>query len=206
MPYKVFFRLPKGFKPGGISAEPEARAMFNPVKGSGFNTPAIASYFGTVTPGLTFTLYFNIIVLDDAKVGTYNASLIGRYTTAENQRGCNSALLNVPFVLPGKVILDIVSTNQQLAPKSENSVDFSIVNKGSSPATGVVATITGLGDRNTGGSSGGNNNSVVLQSISTELVNLGSSSFNIGTIPANGKTTISTVIFPSGSAGLLFRM
>jgi len=196
-----FLQLPKGFKPGGISAEPEARAMFNPIKGSGFNTPALASYFATVTPGQTFTLYFDIIVLDEAKVGTYNASLIGRYTTAENQRGCNSALLNVPFVLPGKVILDIVSTNQQLAPKSENTVNFSIVNKGSSPATGVVATIIGLGDRNTGGSSGGNNNSVVLQSSSTQLVNLGSSSFNIGMIPANGKTTISTVIFPSGSAG-----
>ena len=106
-----YLQLPKGFKPGGISAEPEARAMFDAVKGSGLNTPALASYFATVSPGQTFTLYFDINVLDDAKVGTYDASLIVKYTTAANQGGCNSALLDVPFVLPVKVILDIVLTN-----------------------------------------------------------------------------------------------
>lgn len=195
-----YLKLPKGFSAGGTSATPEARAMFSPVKGAGFNDPAIASYFSTISPGQTFTLYFDINVLDDVKVGNYYASLIVKYYTVNNLRGCNSALLDAPFVLPGKVILDIVSNNQKLDPKAENKVEFSIVNKGSAPATGVVATITNLGD-NTGKGSGAAGGSLVLQSASTELVNLGSSAFNIGTIPANGKTTISTIIFPSSASG-----
>jgi hypothetical protein len=55
----------------------------------------------------------------------------------------------------------------------------------------------GLGETS-GRSSGG---SLVLESSSTELVNLGSSSFNVGTIPANGDTKLTTIIFPSSSAG-----
>ena len=195
-----YLKLPTGFKAGGISATPEARAMFTPSKITDFVNPAVASYFSTIAPGETFTLYFDINVLENSKVGTYNASLIVKYFTIDNQRGCNSALLDVPFVLPGKVILDIVSTNQKLTPKSENKVNFSIVNKGSSPATGVVATIVGLGD-NTGRGTGSSGGSLVLQSSSTELVNLGSSSFNVGTIPANGSTTLSTIIFPSSESG-----
>jgi hypothetical protein len=195
-----YLKLPNGFKAGGISATPEARAMFTPTKFTDFVNPSVASYFSTIGPGETFTLYFDINVLDNAKVGTYNAALIVKYFTVDNQRGCNSALLDVPYVLPGKVILDIVSTNQKLAPKSENVVHFSIVNKGSSPATGVVATIVGLGDT-TGRGTGSSGGSLVLQSSSTELVNLGSSSFNVGTIPAHGNTTLSTVIFPSSDAG-----
>ena len=194
-----YLKLTEGFKAGGISATPEARAMFSPGRNTDFIDPAVASYFSTLAPGETFTLYFDINVLDTAKVGTYNAAMIVKYFTIDNQRGCNSALLDVPFVLPGKVILDIVSTNQKLTPKFDNTVNFSIVNKGSAPATGVVATIVGLGDTNN--RSSGNSGSLVLQSSSTELVNLGSSSFNVGTIPANGKTTLSTIIFPSSDAG-----
>jgi len=195
-----YLKLPTGFKAGGISATPEARAMFSPTKFTDFINPSVASYFSTIGAGETFTLYFDINVLDNAKVGTYDASLIVKYFTIDNQHGCNSALLDVPYVLPGKVILDIVSTNQKLAPKSENTVNFSVVNKGSSAATGVVATIVGLGD-NTGRGTGAAGGSLVLQSSSTELVNLGSSSFNVGTIPAHGNTTLSTVIFPSSDAG-----
>ncbi|MCE9651768.1 MAG: hypothetical protein K8Q89_01710 [Nitrosarchaeum sp.] len=193
-----FLKLPNGFSPGGISANRDQLDRRGGIFAD-FANPAIASYGGTVGPAETITLYFDLNVLDTATVGKHNAQLIVKFYTIYSQAGCNSALIDVPFVLPGKVILDIVSTNQKLSPKSENAVNFSIVNKGSSPATGVVATIVGLGDANS--KSSGNSGSLVLQSSSTELVNLGSSSFNVGTIPAYGNTTLSTVIFPSSDAG-----
>ncbi len=108
--------------------------------------------------------------------------------------------MTVPFNLPGKVILDAVPITTHIIPNKPNNVTISIENKGSADATGVVATIVSLGNSNAQSSDSSSGSSVVLQSSTTQLVNLGSNTFKVGTIPALGKTTISTTIYPSSSS------
>ena len=195
-----YLKLPVGFKPAGISGSQEARALFDPVKGQGFTDAAEASFNSKIPAGETFTLYFDINATEQAKVGSYGSSLIVKYYNTNESQGCTSALLDVPFLLPGRVILDAVTTTQYLSPQTPNTVEISIENKGSSDATGVVATIASLGDSGST-SNRGSGSSVILSSSSTSLVNLGANTFNIGTIPAFGKTQIKTTVYPNISAG-----
>ncbi|MGI0026432.1 MAG: hypothetical protein ACREAD_01135 [Nitrosopumilaceae archaeon] len=192
--------LPSGFVPAGTSGDPSAQNIFKATLRAGANNPALASYDNTVTSGSTFTLYFDTSVLPQAKVGLHPTPLVINYYTAGDFTLCNSALLTVPFMLPGKVILDAVPITTSIAPNQPSTVNISIENKGSADATGVVVSILGLGQSKTTGSSS-SSSSLVLQSSQTQLVNLGANMFNIGTIPAFGKTTISTTIYPSSATG-----
>ncbi len=199
-----YLNLPGGFSPTGESRIPQLLAQDSPAirnspAGQAQNNPALASYYGTVGSGGTFTLYFNINVLKNAKVGTFGGTLVANYYIVNQVGQCASALLDVPFVLPGKVILDATST-PEVAPQRNDPLIITIENKGSADATGVVATITNLGTSK-GGSSGGNSGSVVISSSSTQIVNLGPNTFNLGTIPANSKTQIQTTVYPSSAAG-----
>ena len=195
-----FMKLPdQGFMPGGISATPEAKALFQSFGGRGITNPAMATYHAKVDPGQTFTLHFDINILDEASVGTHSAQLIIDFSTPTHVRSCKSALLQVPFVLPGKVILDLESSTNYLTPKISNQVDITITNKGSSDATGVVATITNIGDSSSSGSR--DSSQLTLSSAETDIVNLGANTFNIGKIPANDSITISTQLFPDDAAG-----
>jgi hypothetical protein len=191
--------LPAGFAPTGTSGDPSAQNIFRATLRAGANNPALASYDNTVTNGSTFTLYFDINVPDKVKVGLYPTPLVINYYTAGGFTLCNSALLSVPFTLPGKVVLDAVPITTSITPNQANPVSIAIENKGSSDATGVVVTILGLGQSKTTGSAS-SSSSLVLQSSTTQLVNLGATMFNIGTIPAYGKTIISTSVYPSSSA------
>lgn len=193
-----FLRLPDEFEPGGISAAPESKSYFNSVAGRSVHNVAMASHYDKLSEGEVFTLYFDVNVGPEAKRGTYGASLIVDYSTPEHVRSCKSALLTVPFVLPGKVILDLYSDMKPLSPKVSNDVNFIIRNEGDSPATGVVATILNIGDNS--GSSSRSGSSLTLQSSDTDLVNLGANTFNIGTIPPNDSVTITTQIFPEVTA------
>jgi len=190
--------LPSGFVPSGTSGDPSAQNIFKATLRTGANNPALASYDNTVTSGSTFTLFFDTSVLPQAKVGLNPTPLVINYYTAGDFTLCNSALLTVPFMLPGKVVLDAVPITTSIPPNQPSTVSISIENKGSSDATGVVVSILGLGQSKTTGSSS-SSSSLVLQSSQTQLVNLGANMFNIGTIPAFGKTTISTTIYPSSS-------
>ena len=193
-----FLNLPGGFTPTGESKNPQVMAQYIPntrVTGN----PALASYFSNVQPGETFTLFFNVDILNTAKTGTYSAGLVVNYNLGNQLATCSSALLDVPVVLPGKVILDAVSDTYNISPQKVDPITITIFNRGSADATGVVATIANLGNTK-GGSSSGSGGSLVLQSSTTQLVNLGSNMFNIGTIPANGSAQISTSIYPSSSA------
>jgi hypothetical protein len=193
-----YLKLPDEFKPSGISASPEAKAYFDSVAGRRDQNVAYSSHYDTLSEGEVFTLYFDVNVGPEAKIGTYAGSLIVDYSTPEYVRSCKSALLTVPFVLPGKVILDLTTDGKQLSPKVSNNVNFIIKNEGDSPATGVVATIQNIGDNSGGSSRSGS--SVTLQSSDTDLVNLGPTTFNIGTIPPNDSVTITTQIFPEITA------
>ncbi|WP_428324618.1 COG1361 S-layer family protein [Nitrosopumilus sp.] len=195
-----YLRLPTGFEPGGTSADPQAKSYFASSHSRITGDVSQASYFDELEEGEVFTLYFDVDITDDASVGSYLSSAILDYSTAEHVRSCKSALLNVPFILPGKVILDLSTDNKPLTPKVPNSIDFIISNKGSSPATGAVLTILSIGDDNNRSSRDSSSSTVTLESSDTELVNLGENTFNIGKIPANGSTKISTIIFPEATA------
>ncbi len=190
--------LPPGYVVAGTSGDPSTQNIFKTILRTGVTNPAVASYDATVPAGATFTLYFDIDVLDNAKVGLNTSQLVVNYYLAGDFQYCNSALLTVPFLLPGKVVLDAVSNTPNLIPNQENTLSISLINKGSADATGVVASIVSLGETNSKGSSS-SSSSLVLQSSTTQLVNLGPNMFNIGTIPAHGKTTITTTIFPSST-------
>ncbi|HXU95980.1 MAG TPA: hypothetical protein VFP45_06045, partial [Candidatus Nitrosotalea sp.] len=196
----AFLNLPSGFKPTGESANPQLLSKFSQAAQVA-NNPAVGNYYGTVQPGTSFTVYFNINVLPTAKTGTFTTTLVANY----NQQGvvgqsCTSALLNVPFVLPGKVVLDASAGTTDIPPQTKSDVSIIIENKGSADATGVVATIVNLGNTKGGTGSSSSGNSVVLSSSTTQLVNLGANTFNIGTIHAKSKAVISTTIYPSSSA------
>jgi len=192
----AFLNLPAGFAPTGESANPQLLEHFNQAAKAA-NNPAIGNYYGQVAPGASFTMYFNINVLPTAKVGTFTTTAIANYVqVGVVGQQCTSALLNVPFVLPGKVVLDASIDNANLTPQNEDPISITIQNKGSADATGVVATITNLGSSKsgTGSNSGG---SLVLQSATTQIVNLGPNTFNLGRIPANSKVIVSTTVYPS---------
>ncbi|MCV0431860.1 hypothetical protein [Nitrosopumilus sp.] len=195
-----YLRLPTGFEPGGTSAEPEAKSYFASSFSKNIGDVSQASYFDKLEEGEVFTLYFDVDILDTAKVGSYMSSAILDYSTSEYVRSCKSAMLDVPFILPGKVILDLSTDNKPLTPKIPNSIDFIISNKGSSPATGAILTILNIGDDNSRSSRDSSSSTVTLESSDTELVNLGENTFNIGTIPANDSTRISTIIFPEATS------
>jgi len=195
----AYLNLPSGFTPTGESENPQLLQKFNQASRV-VNTAAIGNYYGQVPAGGSFTMYFNINVLPTATVGTFATTVVANYVqVGVVGQQCTSALLNVPFVLPGKVILDASTSTPEIPSQIKSPISVTIENKGSADATGVVATITNLGTSK-GGSSSGSGGAVVLQSSTTQIVNLGANSFNLGTIPAHSKALVSTVVYPSSSA------
>jgi hypothetical protein len=193
----AFLNLPSGFSPTGESANPQLLQHFNQAARVA-NNPAVGNYYGTVAAGASFTMYFNINVLPTAKVGTFATTVVANYVqVGVVGQQCTSALLNVPFVLPGKVVLDASSATSDLVPQMKNTISITIENKGSADATGVVATIVNLGSSKGGTGTSGSGGSLVLQSATTQIVNLGPNTFNLGTIPAKSKAVISTTVYPS---------
>jgi hypothetical protein len=185
---------------------------------------SIASLDNVVKAGQTYTLYFKLNILKTATIGTHSASLRINYFKVPNLEPgkYSSDTFTIPFTLPGKVILDTVPRTTDLNPGTSNTPKIEIKNKGTADAHGVIVTITGMsGNSITGTSttsgiinnnpsingngsgdinpSGQTSNSSPQSSIAT--VNLGARIFNIGTIPVNGTTEISPIIYPSDSAG-----
>jgi len=195
-----FLSLPEGFEASGISNSNEAKALFSSLKGSGLGSSVTAApYMGQVTEGEVFTLYFDVKITDEAQVLGHAGKMIVDYSTPTHVRSCKSALLTIPFILPGKVVLDAVLDTKYLTPKVDNPVNIIVTNKGSADATGVIATIVNVGE--SGQSRGSSDSSSIsLQSSDTSIVNLGSTTFNIGTIPAGESVEISTVLFPDDEA------
>ncbi len=215
---------------------------FVPMPGESNGTQAVASAYSVVNAGSTFVLYFDMNVLKQAKVGGYSFPLTLQYTKV-NQLGQLLTTFNVPFRLTGKVILDAVVENAQLTPSTPNHLKILLENKGTTSATGVVATVlqmttnNGYSNNNNNGISSASStntfvgtpssssstanfapaansyaninttNSPVQQSnlpsvTSVPAVNIGSTTFNVGTVPANGTAAeINPIIYPSVSAG-----
>ncbi|SRR5579885_93465 len=199
----AFLNLPSGFSPTGSSKIPQLLQQYNPASKVA-NRYALASYYGQVGPGSTVTLFFNVNVLPTAKVGTYSTNMVINYKIGVgaanlNVQSCTSALLQVPIVLPGKVVLDVSTDTPSILPVQADPITITISNKGSANATGVVATITNLGQKGNSGSSA-SSGTLTLSSTTTNIVNFGANQFNLGNIPANGTAQIQTTVFPATSA------
>ena len=198
----AYLNLPSGFSPTGESANPQLLQQHYQAARAVNANPAIGNFYGQIDPGASFTIYFNINVLPSARVGTFATTVVTNYVqVGVVGQQCTSALLNVPIVLPGKVIMDASTATAEIPPQTQSPVSVTIENKGSAPATGVVVTITNLGSSKgaTGSSSAGG--AITLSSTTTQLVNLGPNIFNIGTIPAKSKAVISTTLYASNAAG-----
>ena len=109
---------------------------------------SVASHDSIVKPGETFTLHFTIDVLNNAKVGAYSGLLKLVYSKVL-EVGQISAPMAVPFRITGKVILDAVSSTQNLVAGSPNDLRILIRNEGSADANGVIATVTDVTDGTT---------------------------------------------------------
>jgi hypothetical protein len=191
------------------------------------NFPVIASINDVVKAGQTYTLYFNVNILKTASVGLHTALLRTYYfKTPDPEIGAYRVqTTGVPFVLPGKVILDVSSSSTDLIPGEVNHVKIQIRSKGTADANNVVVTlgsaggniITSIGDPTANSNNSEissniieNNNLTISPStpyskpndnIQKEASSLGSRVFNLGTIFANSVAEIDATILPSFSAG-----
>jgi len=195
-----YLQLPEGFKPTGTSVFAETGSIMSANgKKLGLHDPATASYNAIIPAKSSFTLYFDVDILDVAEVGTKITQLVVQYYRVSDPGLCTSALIKFPMVLAGKTILDVTVDDNYLVPNTPNTVNISITNKGTADATGTIAYIVSLGESGTR-SQTNDDDSVVLTSSDTDLINLGENIFNVGTIPAGTAVRVSTVIFPSKDA------
>jgi hypothetical protein len=121
---------------------------FNSIEGENLvnsSNISVASHDSIVKPGETFTLYFTINVLNNAEVGAYSGLLKLVYSKVL-EVGQISASMAVPFRITGKVILDAVSSTQNLVAGSPNDLRILMKNEGSADASGVIVTITSVTD------------------------------------------------------------
>ena len=135
---------------------------------------AVASYDSIVTPGKEFTLYFDIYITDNAKVGSYFSNLDLVYSKVLTAGDIVVNDIPIIFRVPGKVILDIETRNQYLSPSKENKLSIDIINKGNADANSALITLSNndentvenlasVTERSTGDS--------ILQDNSTEITN-----------------------------------
>jgi hypothetical protein len=190
---------------------------------------SVASHDSIVKPGETFTLYFTIDVLNDAKVGAYSGLLNLVYSKVL-EVGQISSSTAVPFRITGKVILDAVSSTQNLIAGWPNDLKILIKNEGSADANGVVASVIDVTEGTTTPAvSNSNSNDVragepinndsysdnnatepspkatteMGQEVASETptISLQTTTFNVGNIPAGGSAFITPTVYPSYSAG-----
>lgn len=123
--------LPEGFK--AIRGENDVTS----------DNISVASYNSVVKPGESFPLYFTFEVLNDTKVGPYYSSMKIKYSKVL-ETGQIVSNINVPFRVPGKVILDVILQKQNLITNYPNDLPILLYNKGSADANGVIVTITNV--------------------------------------------------------------
>ena len=195
----------------------------NVVNSSGIS---VASHDSIVNPGETFTLYFPIEVLADAKVGAYSGTLNLVYSKVL-EVGQISSSIEVPFRVTGKVILDTISNTQNLIAGSPNRLTILINNEGSADADSVIATVTGVTDGtittteitdinnsgsnddsdsdNTTSTSSRNEETTIgeeqVADSETSAISIQTTAFDVGNIPAGGSAFVTPTVYPSYSAG-----
>src|SRR5919202_1661805 len=156
----------------GVTGYLDLPTGFKPIAGKNNGTSqSVASFYSVVKAGNTFVLYFDINVLDQAKVGGYSTLLNLKYSKI-NQMGQLTTSINIPFRLTGRVVLDTTSENKELIPGSPNQLKVNIHNKGNANATAVVVTITGVTGNSVNSGAGVtsvNGNSVTNSNATTSM-------------------------------------
>lgn len=194
---KGYLSLPPGFKAiGVISAADSEKNM------SALSEYTVDSYDSIIKSGETFTLYFDMSVLKNAKVGPYLASLDLVYSKVLETGQITVKDIPIPFRVTGKVIFDIISEKYHLIPGSSNMVNITIKNKGTANASGVIVSVSEapsisnslLSSNSSSTANGGR------ETESIPLVNIGNNTFDIGNIPANRTAQINPLVYPSNSA------
>ncbi|MBD0360285.1 MAG: hypothetical protein ICV56_06185, partial [Nitrososphaeraceae archaeon] len=194
---KGYLSLPPGFKAIGVI----------PAADMGKNVSelpeyTVDSYDSIIKSGETFTLYFEMSVLKNAKVGPYIASLDLVYSKVLETGQITVKNIAIPFRVTGKVVLDVVSERYHLIPGSSNRVNITIKNKGTANASGVIVSINEA--PSTSNSLSSSNSSFAANGEGTDsipLVNIGNNTYDIGIIPANKTAEINPLVYPSNSAG-----
>ena len=194
---KGYLSLPPGFKAiGVIPAADLGKNM------SSLSEYTVDSYDSIIKSGETFTLYFDMNVLKNAKVGPYIASLDLVYSKVLETGQITVKDIAIPFRVTGKVILDVISEKYHLIPGSSNTVNITIKNKGTANASGVIVSVNEapstsnslLGSNSSSTANGGREMEII------PLVNIGNNTFDIGNIPANRTAQINPLVYPSNSA------
>ncbi|MGA9318215.1 MAG: hypothetical protein WBV84_09165 [Nitrososphaeraceae archaeon] len=157
---------------------------------------AVASYDSIIKAGDTFTMYFTMDVLPQAKVGPYTGDLTLSYSKIL-EIGQISASMMIPFRLTGKVILDTTLLNQNLTAGSPNPLQILIKNDGTANATGAIGTVVGV----SGGTTTSNSTSDGRSVNGSATTTVDSETFNIGNIPAGSSVLITPIIYPDYSSG-----
>jgi hypothetical protein len=157
---------------------------------------AVASYDSIIKAGDTFTMYFTMDVLPQAKVGPYTGDLTLSYSKIL-EIGQISASMMIPFRLTGKVILDTTLLNQNLTAGSPNPLQILIKNDGTANATGAIGTVVGVSGGTTASNSTSDDRSVNGSATTT----VDSETFSIGNIPAGRSILITPIIYPDYSSG-----
>ncbi len=157
---------------------------------------AVASYDSIIKAGDTFTMYFTMDVLPQAKVGPYTGDLTLSYSKIL-EVGQISTSMMIPFRVTGKVILDTTLLNQNLTAGYPNPLQILITNDGTANATGAVVTVVDVSGGTTASNSSTSKSSSINGSSSTTV---DSESFNIGNIPAGSSVMITPIIYPDYSS------
>lgn len=158
---------------------------------------AVASYDSIIKAGDTFTMYFTMDVLPQAKVGPYTGDLTLSYSKIL-EVGQISTSMMIPFRVTGKVILDTTLLNQNLTAGYPNPLQILITNDGTANATGAVVTVVDVSGGTTASNSSSTSKSSSINGSSSTTVD--SESFNIGNIPAGSFVMITPIIYPDYSS------
>ena len=184
--------LPDGFEAVRSPMYQINNGTTNSTGGIGGGRTAVASLSSVVKAGETFTLYFDINVLQDAKVKQYPTNLKLLYSKVL-ELGNLEVNIPIQFRVPGKVILDSsIDTTNSLIPGTVNKVPISISNLGSANANGVTIDIKDISRGNISSSDSLSTSS----DISSSTVNLGSTTFDLGTVASNSSKKINATIYP----------
>jgi hypothetical protein len=118
----------------------------------------------------------------------------------------SSTLVNQTFPDKNSIIPNVVS----LVPGEPNIVQTLVKNEGSAAATGVIVEVSSRNQQDqfdngnlipTSSTNGNGSSTTVQQSTVIPLISAGTTTFNVGTIPAGESIQINPVIFASNSVG-----
>jgi len=161
--------LPEAFKATGKSA----------------GAPAVATFDQIAAVGDTFTLFFDVDVLDTADVGEYTAQLSVDYSRFFETGAPRNVVMDVPFRITGEVIVSVsrISGNEgnassQIIAGTIEDYEFSVANKGTAPMTNVVVT---------------------MESPSESVKILGDSRWTIQRIDEDSQANLATIVFAANS-------